>query len=230
MMSVPSATCTVTGTPRRAPAARMLSLRYLRRVPANARPSPEPSAEAGGRGLADGAVQETSGLLGHAAASLAQTGADVLRRRARKGQLEVVHDAGAVHRHRRDDTALHQIDDQRPEADLDRVGAHAEHDATAGAACGRDRERPRHAARAPPGCREARRESARGSCRAAAASRASRARPDACARRGGNGGPSRDRVAPPSAWAASVGRTCSRRRARAGAQRRARAASYFPPP
>ena len=42
-----------------------------------------------------------------------------------------MHEAGAVHRDGREPPALDQVDDERAEADLDRVRAHAEHDGPA---------------------------------------------------------------------------------------------------
>jgi hypothetical protein len=54
-----------------------------------------------------------------------------------------VDDAGAVHRHGRHDAALHQVDDERAEADLDRMGAHAEDDQASLAMARRDGVRHR---------------------------------------------------------------------------------------
>ena len=105
------------------------------------------------RGARDGLVEEAPGLLGHAEAAGGQRGGDILRGRAVIGELEVVDDAGAVHRHGREDAAAHEVDDQRAEADLDRMRAHAQHDRRAGAVARGDGAAPRRADRGRRGCR-----------------------------------------------------------------------------
>src|SRR5207245_903883 len=78
--------------------------------------------------LARGAVQDLAGLAGHPEGAALEARADVFRGSAVPGELEVVHQAGAVHRHRGEAAALDQVDDRGPEPDLDRVRAHAEDD------------------------------------------------------------------------------------------------------
>src|SRR5262249_11618893 len=87
----------------------------------------------------DGAVEKPTSLRGHAEAPVGQVGGDVLRRGAGVCQLEVVDDCRTVHRHRVEDAALHEINDQRAQADLDGMRTHTEHDALAGAVPCRDR-------------------------------------------------------------------------------------------
>src|SRR5207245_11419792 len=87
--------------------------------------------------LARGAVQDLAGLAGHPEGAALEARADVFRGSAVPGELEVVHQAGAVHRHRGEAAALDQVDDRGPEPDLDRVRAHAEDDRAIAA------ERPR---------------------------------------------------------------------------------------
>ena len=76
-------------------------------------------------GIADGAVQETAGLVGHAKSPWAEGRVDILGRGSRQRQLEIVNDTGAVHRDRRHESALHQVDENRGQARLDHVGADA---------------------------------------------------------------------------------------------------------
>src|SRR2546430_17400732 len=85
-------------------------------------PEPEPGRDA----LARGAVQELAGLARHPEGAALEARADVFRGAAVPGELEVVHQAGAVHRHRREAAALDQVDDRGPGPDLDRGRAHAE--------------------------------------------------------------------------------------------------------
>src|SRR5581483_8789373 len=64
----------------------------------------------------------------HTERAALEAGPDVLRRPAAPGELEVVDEARPVHRDRCEPTARDQVDDERPEPDLDRMRAHAEHD------------------------------------------------------------------------------------------------------
>src|SRR5439155_13532020 len=98
-------------------------------------PEPAPGRDA----LARGAVHELAGLARHPEGATLEARADVLGGPAVPGELEVVHQAGAVHRHRREAATLDQVDDDGPEPDLDRVRAHAEDDRPTAA------ERPRDA-------------------------------------------------------------------------------------
>ena len=66
------------------------------------------------------------GLVGHAERAVAQSGGDVLRRRAEARDLVVVNRGRAVHRDVRDDAAAHEIDEQRREAGLHDVPAEHE--------------------------------------------------------------------------------------------------------
>ena len=106
MMSVPIATWTVTGMPSRPAVASEADagVRRSRRdqVLGDRLAEAEPLADAG----VDGAVQDRPGLLGHAEAPGTERGVDVLGRGAADGDLEVVDDAGAVQRQRRDEAAL----------------------------------------------------------------------------------------------------------------------------
>ena len=97
----------------------------LRRYAPTAWPSPCLPATR----VADDLVQQRAGLLGHAEAAGPERFVDVLRRGARQRDLEVVNDAGAVHRQRRDVAALHQIDQHRRHAGLDHMRADAPDDA-----------------------------------------------------------------------------------------------------
>ena len=131
MMSVPIATCTVAGMPARAAAARMLVRRCGSRARLDGVADGAPEAQASGDALGGGAVQELAGLARHAEEAAVEPGSDILRRPAAPRELEVVHEAGAVHGDGGDAPALDQIDDQRPEPHLDAVRAHAEDDGLA---------------------------------------------------------------------------------------------------
>ncbi len=77
----------------------------------------------------DHLVEDPPGLLRHPEAAGTERFVDVLRRGARQRDLEVVDDAGAVHRQRRHVAALHQVDEHRRHAGLDHVRADAPDDA-----------------------------------------------------------------------------------------------------
>ena len=106
----------------------MLVRRCGSRAASMASPTARPRPWPGGDALARGAIQELAGLARHAEETAVETRADVLRRAAAPRQLEVVHEARAVHGHGRQAPALDQVDDERPEPHLDGVRAHAEHD------------------------------------------------------------------------------------------------------
>ena len=72
-------------------------------------------------------------LRRHAELSGTEHGLDFLGRGARQRDLEVVDEARAVHSDRRNEAALHQIDQHRPKADFDDVRAETPHDS---ALCG----------------------------------------------------------------------------------------------
>ena len=131
MMSVPMATWTVTGMSSRAQAHSRLTgahggLRALE-MGDDGLPEAHAAADAGG----DGVVQLASGFLGHAELAGAERGVDVFGRRPRQRDFEIVDQSRAVQRDRRDESALHQIDDDGREARLDDVRAEAPDDAAA---------------------------------------------------------------------------------------------------
>src|SRR5438128_5789056 len=76
-------------------------------------------------------VHLPAGLFGHAEGPVAQPGGDVFARAPVGGELEVVDRRAAVHRHMRDDLPPQQLDEQRPQADLDHVTAEHRHDGAA---------------------------------------------------------------------------------------------------
>ena len=132
MMSVPMATWTVTGM-FNCDAVAEDAHRRVRRIRAG-EVIADTTADALARthGIADGAVQETAGLVGHAKSSRAEGRVDILGRGSRQSQLEIVNDTGAVHRDRRHESALHQVDQHRRKARLDHVGADAPEDSGVG--------------------------------------------------------------------------------------------------
>ena len=83
-------------------------------------PSPHP--------LADRVVQNSAGLLGHPKLALGKLRLDVLRREARRGQLEIVDGAGPVQRDRRHHAAFQQVHQDGREAHLDDMGPHPQQD------------------------------------------------------------------------------------------------------
>ena len=90
--------------------------------------------------FSDRAIEHAPGFLGHAELPLAEHRVHFFRRRAGQRDFEVMNEAGAVHRDRGDEPALHQIDQHRPKAGLDDVRAESPHDAAVfclGAADGR---------------------------------------------------------------------------------------------
>ena len=74
-------------------------------------------------------VQQDARLLGHPEAARPKRFLHVLGRGAGERDFEVVDDAGAVERHRRHETAAHQLDQHRRHAGLDDVGTKAPDDA-----------------------------------------------------------------------------------------------------
>ena len=70
-------------------------------------------------------VEVLAGLFGHAELALAERGLHVFRSVARQRNLEIVDERRAVHRDSRNEAAIHQIDQDGPEAHLDHVPAHA---------------------------------------------------------------------------------------------------------
>ena len=130
MMSVPMPTCTVTGMLE--PCGRREQAEIARcggdvcrsHAP-TAWPMPSPRADA----FVDGGVQLRPGFLRHAEAAGPERFVDVLGGRAGQRELEVVDDAGAVGRERRDEAALHQVDEHRRQAGLDHVRAETPDDA-----------------------------------------------------------------------------------------------------
>ena len=92
-------------------------------------------------------VHERSGLVHHAEGSGLQVCLDVLRRAAHARDLHVVDRRRAVHRHVRDEPALHPLDEARRHAHLDDVPADHDHDGSPGAV-GRGRPRDHLAQRA----------------------------------------------------------------------------------
>ena len=133
MMSVPIATWTVAGMPARAAAARMLVRRNRQAGPASMAVA-DGAPEAHGRRRRPPRVARlrnspvSRAMPKRPRSSPGPTSSDV---RPAPRELEVVHEAGAVHRDGGEPPALDQIDDQRPEPDLDRVRAHAEDDGLA---------------------------------------------------------------------------------------------------
>ena len=112
-MSVPMATCTVTGIPRRPAAASRLDSRELRAALVQIARHRLADAEPLRHAVVDGAVQEPAGFVGHPERAGAERLVDVLGGRARQGDLEIVNDGGAVGRDRRHEAALHQVDQDR---------------------------------------------------------------------------------------------------------------------
>ena len=70
-------------------------------------------------------VDVFSGFFRHAELAFAEAGFDVLGSVAGEGDFEIVNERGAVHRDSGDESALHQIDQNRAEADFDDVAADA---------------------------------------------------------------------------------------------------------
>jgi hypothetical protein len=105
MMSVPIATCAVTGIYAD------LRKRGLGGIEELADRLTEP--EAGRHAVVDRAIQLRPGLLRHPERAGPQRGINVLGRAAGKCDLEIVNHAGAVGRDRRHEPALHQVDEDR---------------------------------------------------------------------------------------------------------------------
>ena len=118
---MPMATCTVTGTPRRAAAATRLSAAVPRRrtrAGVADRLSDPYARRSPGLIAAFSSVPVSSAMPKLAGPETSSTSSDVA---PGQGDLEVVDDPGAVHRDRRDESALHQIDEHGREARLDHV-------------------------------------------------------------------------------------------------------------
>ena len=147
-MSVPTATCTVSGMPSRCAATARLRAACGGLLPPRIFAHRLPEALAGCRAAADHLVQDASCLLGHAEPPGPERLVDVLGRRAGQRDFEVVNDAGAVHRQRRHVAALHQIDQHRRDAGLDDMRADAPDDAGARAPARRRSHRRRDGCRA----------------------------------------------------------------------------------
>ena len=99
--------------------------------------------EARSDAVVDRVVQQPSCFFGHPEAARAERLVDVLGRGADQRDLEVVNDRRAVGGDRRDEPALHQVDQHRAEAGLDDVCAQPPDDAAVGALrVARSRARP----------------------------------------------------------------------------------------
>ena len=97
------------------------------------RPSATPSLMA--------SIQTGAGLLSHSELPWPQCGVDILGRRSGQRDLEVVNDPGAVGGDGRDESPLHQVDEDRRQPGLEHVGADSPNDGatvTAGASHCRD--------------------------------------------------------------------------------------------
>ena len=130
MMSVPTATCTVSGMPSRCAATARLRRRIRRIASREERRDALTESLAVRRARRDRLVQQRRRSLPPSRSwpgpSASSTSSDVA---PDERDLEVVNDAGAVHRQRRDVAALHQIDQHRRHARLDHVRADAPDDA-----------------------------------------------------------------------------------------------------
>ena len=89
------------------------------------------------------------GFAGHAELAGAEAGFDVFGGVAGECDFEIVDERGAVHGDAGDEAAVHQIDEDRAEADLDDVAADAPEDGMR-VACGRDGWRSGDCADLPP--------------------------------------------------------------------------------
>ena len=87
-----------------------------------------PRPQTARRAVANRVVEAAAGLVGHAELPWPERAVDVLGGRARERDLEIVNQARAVHRDRRDEAALHEIDEHGREAGLDHVRAEAPDD------------------------------------------------------------------------------------------------------
>ncbi len=77
--------------------------------------------------------------MSHSEFASIEARANILRGFTARGHLEIMDDAGSIERHRGQNASLHQVDDQRREADLDRMGAHPQRDTATLASCQHDR-------------------------------------------------------------------------------------------
>src|ERR1700730_2237549 len=82
-------------------------------------------ADAGAVGKFGDFVDVLAGLRGHAEPAFAEAGFDVFRSVAGKSDFKVMDERGAIHGDAGDEAALHEIDQDRAEADLDDVAADA---------------------------------------------------------------------------------------------------------
>ena len=135
-MSVPIATCTVAGSPSRHAAASRLSVEVAGARTARREVAPHRGAEAEAVAVAldDRPVHLLAGLAGHAEGARAEPRLDVLRGLPGHRELEVVDDPRPVEGDRGDEAPLHEVDQDRREADLDHVGAQPPDDGPAAGA------------------------------------------------------------------------------------------------
>ena len=175
MMSVPTATCTVTGMSSAAAVASRLNAATcgglsLQQVRPAAWPRPSPCLTPSLMARFSSAPVSWPCRTDRARARV-----DVFRGRARQRNLEVVNESGAVGRERGDEAAAHQVGHDRRQPGLHDMGADAPHD------------RPL----APPGLEHAPRPPRGNPLRPAGAANGRRTPP--CRHRGGAGGQSRSR-------------------------------------
>src|SRR5437870_3135681 len=84
----------------------------------------------------DGFVDDAPGLLRHVESPAAEDFRNIFGSPADQRDFEIVNQGGAVHRHRGDVTAPHQVREHRPESDLDDVPAEPPNDGLAARARG----------------------------------------------------------------------------------------------
>src|SRR6266849_7527114 len=77
---------------------------------------------------ADSGIEKLARFSRHAKAAVPQGLGNILRGLAMVGQLKVMNNTGAVHRHCRQNSSLQQINDERREANFQRMRPHAEHE------------------------------------------------------------------------------------------------------
>ena len=85
-------------------------------------------------------IEIQAGFGRHAEFSAAEARLDILRRVAHERDLEIVDERSAVHGDAGDEAPAHQIDHNRPEANLDDVAAHSPEDGFALRARGVNRD------------------------------------------------------------------------------------------
>ena len=76
-------------------------------------------------------VDVLPGFCGHAELAIAEAGFDVFGSVSRQRDFEIVDEGGAVHRYARNESAFHQVDQDRTETNLDNVAADAPENGTA---------------------------------------------------------------------------------------------------